>query len=87
MREMEIRRSLAEVFRDSNVIFLREANVENEFIEGRYDVNFNQLDIDSLAAMEICIAMEANWGTAILPDDLYRIGSLQALVAVVMSSR
>ena len=62
MMETEIRKSLAEVFRDSSVFFLRDENAEEEFIAGRYDVNLDGLDIDSLAAMEICIALEDQLG-------------------------
>jgi acyl carrier protein len=83
MKATEIRRSLAEAFRDSSVFFLRDGKLEEEFIEGRFDVNLDQLDVDSLAAMEICIALEANWGIALVPEDLQRVGSLQALVRVV----
>jgi acyl carrier protein len=86
MKETEIRRALAEVFRDSSVFFLQDENVEEQFIDGRYDVTFDQLDVDSLAAMEICIALEANWGTALVPEDLQRVGSLQTLVSVVMEA-
>ena len=71
------------MLRDSSVSFLRDENVEEEFIVGRYDVNLDQLVVDSLAAMEICIALEANWGIALVPEDLQRIGSLQALVREV----
>jgi acyl carrier protein len=39
--------------------------------------------MDSLAAMEICIGLEANWGAVIVPDDLRRIGSLANLVRIV----
>jgi acyl carrier protein len=42
--------------------------------------------VDSLAAMEICIALEANWGTALVPEDLQRVGSLQALVRIVVET-
>jgi len=86
MKETEIRRSLAEVFRDASVFFLRDENAEEEFIGDRYDVNLGRLDIDSLAAMEICIALEINWGIALVPEDLQRVGSLQALVRAVIEA-
>ena len=70
--------------RDSSVFFLRDESVEEQFIDGRYDVPLDRLDVDSLAAMEICIALEVNWGTALVPEDLQRVGSLQTLVGVVM---
>jgi acyl carrier protein len=84
--ETEIRASITEVFRDSGVFHLRDQNVEKEFIDGRYDANLDELYIDSLSAMEICIALEANWGTALVPEDLQRVGSLQALVKVVLQA-
>ncbi len=83
MKTTEIRRSLAEVFRELRPYFLRDEKLEEEFINGCFDVNLDQLVVDSLAAMEICIALEANWGIALVPEDLQRIGSLQALVREV----
>jgi acyl carrier protein len=86
MTVTEIRRTLIEVLRDAGVSFLGDAKLENAFIDGRFDVNLDQLEVDSLAAMEICIALEANWGMAIVPEDLNRIGSIQALVCAVMTA-
>jgi acyl carrier protein len=86
MIETQIRASLTEIFRDLGVFFLRDRNVEKQFIDGCYDANLEELNVDSLAAMEICIALEANWGATIVPDDLHRVGSLQALVNILRQS-
>jgi acyl carrier protein len=86
MTATDIRMSIIEVLWDSGVFSLRDQNVEKEFIDGRYDAKLEELDVDSLAAMEICIALEANWGTSLVPEDLQRVGSLQALVRVVLQA-
>jgi acyl carrier protein len=78
--------SLFEVLRDSGLSFLGDDELENAFIDGRFDLNLGQLEVDSLAAMEICIAIEANWGVAIVPEDLNKIGSIQALACAVMTA-
>jgi len=77
---------ITEVLRDSGVFDLRDQNVEKEFIDGCYDARLEVMDIDSLAAMEICIALEANWDTPFMPEDLLRVGSLQTLVRIVLEA-
>ncbi len=84
MTETELRAAMVEMFRESGVFHLRDNDFESAFVDGKYDARLDELDIDSLAAMEICIALEANWGTALVPEDLQRVGSLQALVRIVM---
>lgn len=83
MDKTQISAALVEVLRESGVFHLRDHDLENQFVAGVYDANLNELDIDSLAAMEICIALEANWGTALVPEDLHRLGTLQALVKTI----
>jgi acyl carrier protein len=83
MSDGEARAAIAELLRDAGVFNLRDDNLEEDFIAGSVDPEVHQLDIDSLAAMEICIGLEANWGTAIVPDDLSRIGNLATLVRLV----
>jgi acyl carrier protein len=83
MSDSEIRTAIAALLRDAGIFYLRDENVERDFIDGSFDAALEQLRFDSLAAMELCIALEANWGSALVPEDLNRVGSLQNLVRIV----
>jgi hypothetical protein len=52
------RRRLAELARSSGVLELRGQGLENDFVEGVVDPKLVELGIDSLAGMELCIAIE-----------------------------
>ncbi|HEX6121224.1 MAG TPA: acyl carrier protein [Dongiaceae bacterium] len=83
MTDSEIRTTIAALLRDAGIFYLRDENVEREFIDGSFDATLGQMRFDSLAAMELCIALEANLGSALVPEDLNRVGSLQNLVRIV----
>lgn len=83
MTESEIRLSIAELLRDAGIFHLRDENVERAFIDGSYDAHLDQIGIDSLAAMELCIGLEVHWGSTLVPEDLNRVGTLQSLVRIV----
>jgi acyl carrier protein len=84
MNETAIRELIAEALTSANVIAFRQNDLRLAFLQGQRDVSLAELDIDSLAAMELCIALEINIGTSIVPDQLQTIGSLDRLVATVM---
>jgi acyl carrier protein len=86
MTDGEIRSLLAELLRDASIFFLRDEKREQDFIDGAYDADLDQLGMDSLAAMELCIGLEVNWGTALVPEDLNKVRSLQNLVRIVKES-
>jgi acyl carrier protein len=71
---------LVEALETANIFELRNNGWAQEFLAGTRDVAFGDLDMDSLAAMELCIAIEVNAGVSILPDDLPKIGTLAGLV-------
>lgn len=80
MTDGEIRKIIADALLYAAVPLFRGSDREREFVEGRADILFSELDIDSLAAMELCIALEANAGASILPQDLAKLKSLNRLV-------
>lgn len=53
------------------------------FLDGG-DISFAALAIDSLASMELCIALEEKTGVSIMPDELEDIGSLNALAEFLL---
>ena len=80
MTDSEIRQVIADALRYAAVPSFRGSKREAQFVSGEADIRLEDLDIDSLASMELCIAIETNAGASILPQDLEKIGSLGELV-------
>jgi acyl carrier protein len=81
--EAEIRQMLVEALHEASVFGLRNNGWTDEFLAGARDVALEDLEMDSLGAMELCIAVEVNTGVSIVPDDLNAIGTLGGLVAAI----
>jgi len=79
MTETEAREIVADALDAASVPRFRGSEARAQFVSLTRDIQFDELDVDSLAAMEICIAIEANVGVSLLPAELQEIGSLGAL--------
>lgn len=86
MTECEIREMIADALDYASVPRFRGSELRAKFVAGTHDVLFEQLEIDSLAAMELCIAVETNVGVSILPAELPEFNSLGGLVKRVESA-
>lgn len=80
MTEHEIRKVIIEAMNYANVVGMRDQNMITLFLEGSEDIAFNQLGMDSLAKMELCIAIEDKTGVSIVPDELQKFDTLNHLV-------
>ena len=74
---------LVEALHSASVFGLRNNGWTSGFLSGTQDVPFDDLEMDSLGAMELCIAVEVNTGVSIVPDDLASIGTLGGLVQAI----
>jgi acyl carrier protein len=83
MTEQQIREMVVEALEYSNVIALRDKNLTADFLAGLNEVPIDVLEMDSLAEMEVCIAIEVNANVSILPEQLRKIGTLARLVAMI----
>ena len=83
MNEAEIRQMLVEALQSASVFGLRNNGWTEAFLAGTRDVAFDDLEMDSLGAMELCIAVEVNTGVSIVPDDLADLGTLGGLVRAI----
>ena len=83
MTEDAIRAIIAAGLEQGACFALRNNGWTEDFIAGRRDVAFAEMDIDSLAIMELCIAIEVETGVSILPDDLAQCQTLSAVAALV----
>jgi len=82
MTEEQARKILVQAMRYANVIGLS-VELRTAFETGRADIELDQLDMDSLATMELCIAIEANSGVSITPDQLKAAATGNALVRLM----
>ncbi|MDB5539358.1 MAG: hypothetical protein JWQ89_1085 [Devosia sp.] len=83
MTNEDIRQVIADALGYASVPRFRGSSREAAFLSGAEDVPLATLEIDSLAAMELCIAIETIVGVSILPQQLAEIGSLNALVTTI----
>ena len=84
----EIRMMLLEGLSSSGVHTLRDKRWSDGFLNGTRDVAFSEIEMDSLATMELCIAIEVNAGVSVLPDELrsmYGLSDLVARISAVLS--
>jgi acyl carrier protein len=65
----EARKLLVQAMRYAGITSLAVKQRE-AFEAGTADIELDQLEMDSLATMELCIAIEANSGLSITPDQL-----------------
>lgn len=81
----DVRCRLADLLRLSGIFTLQEAGICDDFIQGNCDVLVTDLDMDSLAAMELCIFLEEQMGLSLSPDQLMTRTSLEELVTEIAS--
>ena len=83
MIDVDIRRMIVRALKESNVYAIGDEALQESFVAGARDVALADLAIDSLAQMELCIAIESETGAVIVPGDLEKIGSLEGLVRAI----
>jgi len=76
----ELRKALVQMLYVAGIFGLRDDNLESEYIEGKIDPGMDNIGIDSLSEMELCIAIERRWGVSIVPEEL---GSLKTLNGII----
>lgn len=82
MTEAEIRQVISDALVYAAVPLFADSPEQADFLAGRRDIAMGEYEIDSLAAMELCIAIEANLGVEIVPGDLAEIATLGGIVAL-----
>lgn len=77
------RAELAALLRWCGVQTLRELGIEQQFVDGTADPAIDTLRMDSLSAMEFCIALEERWDLSVAPRDVGSFGTLGQLAAIL----
>lgn len=83
MTDQEIRNIIAQQLEYACLPVMRDKQLTPIFLQGRHDIALGELEMDSLAVMELCIGIEIHTGVSIVPNDLKSIGTLNRLVDVV----
>ena len=78
--DSESRARLAAMLRSAGAFGLRDQGFEDDFIRGAVDPQLSDLGIDSLAEMELCIAIENEMGVSIIPAELGDLSTLGGLL-------
>lgn len=79
MDEPAIRAILADGLEQGAVSAIHDARTRAAWLAGTEDLAFASLEMDSLARMELCIAIEVGLGIALAPADLDRHRSIGEL--------
>ena len=79
MKQNNIRQFILDALEQASVPSIRDHEGRAAFLDGKGDVNFDALELDSLARMELCIYIEVNTGIELTPDQLDKIKSLEGL--------
>jgi hypothetical protein len=87
MGEGELRQMLVDAIDESTIVGLRSSGLMVGFLNGTTDIPFEALEMDSMGAMELCIAVEINTGVEIVPAELLELGSLGAVVKSITERR
>jgi acyl carrier protein len=83
MATLKDRIRVVEALEAASVAGLQTNALVSQFISGAADITFAELQLDSLARMEFCIAIEVNCGISILPDHLYETGTLGRIADMI----
>lgn len=86
MSNLETRSILVDALHSANVEGVAEDSRIDAFLSGDSDIRFDQINMDSLAAMEFCICVELDSGISLAPDDLRTIKTLGSLARMIHAS-
>ena len=83
MDDREIRGAIVSGLAQARAILFRDAEITDQFLAAEADMRFEDMQLDSLSIMELCISIEVDTGVSILPEEMVQIESLEQLVGVI----
>jgi acyl carrier protein len=84
MNEAAARKVILSALLASGISEMREQKTVEQFLRGETDIAFADLDMDSLATMELCISIEIKTGASILPEDLPHLKTLGSMAKAII---
>lgn len=79
-----IRQAMVDGLEAGAVVRIGHRDTRSSFLAGEIDIPLAELEMDSLARMELCIAIELGTGVSLAPEELDRYPTLDALVRDVL---
>jgi len=79
MDRAQLRIALFDALQAANVPEAFDEDLRRSFLDEGKDVDLSQLEMDSLARMEFCIAVELSLGVTLLPRQVQELGSTGAI--------
>ena len=83
MTQEEARSIVLEAARVASASGISESPQSAKFLTGETDFGTDDLELDSLGVMEMCIALELETGIPLDPEDLRSIDTLQQLANLI----
>ena len=83
MNERDIRRILADGLEAGAEHRVNDVRIRESFLAGTRDLSFAELEMDSLAKMELCIAIEVGTGVSLAPEELGRFAAIGEIVTML----
>mgnify|MGYP003415176460 FL=1 len=83
MNEREIRLILVDGLEAGAVHQVNDVSTREAFLAGTRDLTFEELEMDSLAKMELCIAIEVGTGVSLAPEELGRFAAIGEIVTML----
>ena len=83
MDDQEIRLAIVSGLAQSRAILFRDAEITDQFLAAEADMRIEDMQMDSLSIMELCISIEVDTGASILPEEMVQIESLEQLVGAI----
>lgn len=79
MEPRAIRQAILDGLEAASVLGFGLVGQRDRYLAGELDYTLAELELDSLARMEICIAIEIGTGVSLAPEELDRYETLSAL--------
>lgn len=83
MDDQEIRLAIVSGLAQARAILFRDAEITDQFLAAEADMRIEDMQMDSLSIMELCISIEVDTGASILPEEMVQIESLEQLVGAI----
>ena len=85
--ERTLRENIVRLVHQAGIFGLRDDDLENTFISGAVNPNLKDIGIDSLSEMELCIGIENELGVSIVPAELEKLATLDAICQRIQQLR
>lgn len=88
MTNIEVRKIVVESLEYAGVLGVCNNPVlKAKLLEEENEITMQELDLDSLSKMELCIALEVNHAIEIVPEELDQFTTFNSLIQFIINSK